>query len=139
MASQSTSESLLTVLASEHPEWRPLLLVIKEALRETERPQWPRFVPALEHPGRGGRPLLDGAVINAAPRVVGRWVRHILGIATAAGTEVESLARRITAGCLGPMLLFQSAGSPDVDRFHQGALVGEGYHGLLRGLGSLIP
>src|SRR5438093_709429 len=55
MASETTSESLLTVLDAEHPEWRPLLLVIKEALRETERPQWPRFVPALEHPGRGGR------------------------------------------------------------------------------------
>jgi len=84
MTSETTSGSLLTVLDAEHPEWRPLLAVIKEALREAERPQWARFEPKLEHSARGGRPLLDGAVINVAPRLVGRWVRHILAVATAA-------------------------------------------------------
>src|SRR3989449_7172121 len=116
MASQSTSESLLTVLASEHREWRPLLLVIKEALRETERPQWARLVPALEHPGRGGRPLLDGAVITVGPRLVGRWVRRILGIAAAAGTEVKPLARAVAAGWVDPLAPLDSAGSPHGDR-----------------------
>ena len=138
MASENTSGSLLTVLDAEHPEWRPLLAVIKEALREAERPQWARFVPALEHSARGGWPLLDGAVINIAPRLVGRWVRHILGIATAAWTEVDPLARRIAAGGLDPLLLFESAVSQDVDRFHEVALVEKDYHGLLRGLASLI-
>ena len=138
MASETTSGSLLTVLDAEHPEWRPLLLVIKEALHEAERPQWARFVPALEHSARGGWPLLDGAVINIAPRLVGRWVRHILGIATAAWTEVDPLARRIAAGGLDPLLLFESAVSQDVDRFHEVALVEKDYHGLLRGLASLI-
>jgi len=98
MASETTSGSLLlTVLDAEHPEWRPLLAVIKEALREAERPQWARFVPTLEHSGRGGRPLLDGVVINATPRLVRRWVRHILGIATAAGTEVKPLVNAVVA------------------------------------------
>jgi FdhE protein len=138
MASETTSGSLLTVLDAEHPEWRPLLAVIKEALREAERPQWARFVPALEHAARGGWPLLDGAVINVAPRLVGRWVRHILGIATAAWAEVDPLARRIAAGGLDPLLLFESAVSQDVDRFHEVALVEKDYHGLLRGLASLI-
>jgi len=139
MALETTSGSLLfTVLDAEHPEWRPLLAVIKEALREAERPQWARFVPALEHSGRGGRPLLAGAVINIAPRLVGRWVRDILEVATAAGTEVEPLATRISAGCLDPVLLFESALSQGVDRFHEVALVDEDYHGLLRGLASLI-
>ena len=138
MASEATSGSLLTVLETEHPEWRPLLAVIKETLREAERPQWARFVPALEHSARGGWPLLDGAVINVAPRLVGRWVRHILGIATAAWTEVDPLARRIAAGGLDPLLLFESAVSQDVDRFHGVALVEKDYHGLLRGLASLI-
>src|SRR3989454_1991588 len=138
MASETTSGSLLTVLDAEHPEWRPLLLLIKEALREAERPKWARFVPTLEHSGCGGRPLLDGAVINAAPRLVRRWVRHILGIATAAGTEVEPLSRRVAEGWLDPLLLFESAVSQDVDRFHEVALVEEDYHGLLRGLASLI-
>jgi len=138
MASETTSGSLLTVLETEHPEWRPLLAVIKEALREAERPQWARFVPALEHSARGGWPLLDGAVINVTPRLVGRWVRHILGIATAAWTEVDPLARRITAGGLDPLLLFESAVSQDVERFHEIALVDRDDHGLLRGLASLI-
>ena len=129
---------LLTVLGAKHPEWRPLLALIKEAMREAERPQWARFVPALEHSGRGGRPLLDGAVISVTPRLVERWVRHILGVATAAGTEVEPLARRVVEGRLDPMLLFESAVSQDVDRFHEVALVEEDYHGLLRGLASLI-
>src|SRR3989442_3455596 len=138
MASEVTGRSLLAVLDAEHPEWRPLLRVIKEALREAERPQWARLVPALEHPGRRGRPLLDGAVINIAPRLVGRWVRHILGIAAGAGTEAEPLARRVAAGWLDPLLLFESAVSQDVDRFHEVALVDRDYHGLLRGLASLI-
>jgi len=138
MASETTSGSLLTVLDAEHPEWRPLLLLIKEALREAERPKWARFVPTLEHSGRGGRPLLDGAVINAAPRPIRRWVRHILGIATAAGTEVEPLSRRVAEGWLDPLLLFESAVSQDVDRFHEVALVEKDYHGLLRGLAPLI-
>src|SRR5206468_337214 len=93
MAPEATGRSLLAVLDAEHPEWRPLLRVIKEALREAERPQWARLVPALEHPGRRGRPLLDGAVINVAPRLVGRWVRHILGIAVG--------ARHLRCGCCG--------------------------------------
>ena len=138
MAFESTSGSLLTVLDAEHPEWRPLLLVIKEALLEAEGPQWARLVPALAHAGRSGRPLLDGAVINVAPRLVERWVRHILGVATAAGTEVEPLARRVTAGRLDALLLFESAMSQDVDRFHEVALADKDYHGLLRGLASLI-
>jgi FdhE protein len=139
MAAETTSGSrLLTALDAEHPEWRPLLAVIKEGLREAERTQWARFVPALEHSGRGGRPLLDGAVINVAPRLVERWVRHILGVATAAGTEVEPLARRVAEGWLDPLLLFESAVCQDIDRFHEVALVEEDYYGLLRGLASLI-
>src|SRR2546426_9880787 len=114
MTSKATSRSLLTVLDAEHPEWRPLLLVIKEALREAERPQWARLVPALEHPGRSGRPLLHGAVINVAPRLVGRWVRHILGIAAGAATD-ETIARAVATGWLDPLLLFETAASQDVD------------------------
>ncbi len=132
------SRSLLTTLDAEHPEWRPLLAVIEEALREAERPQWARFVPALEHPGGGGRPLLDGAVINVAPRLVGRWVRHILGVAAAAGIEVEPVARAVAAGSLDPLSLFETAVSQDVDRFHELARVGADSRGLLRGLASLI-
>src|SRR2546421_6951355 len=78
MASEATSGSLLTVLETAHPEWPPLVAVIKEALRDAERPQWARFVPALEHSACGGWPLLDGAVINIAPRLVGSGVHPCL-------------------------------------------------------------
>src|SRR2546426_10460332 len=138
MASEATSRSLLGVLDAEHPEWRPLLRVIKEALRAAERRQWARLVPALEPPGRRGRPLLDGAVINIAPRLVGRWVRHILGIAAGAGTEAEPLARRVAAGWADPLLVFERAGSQDGDRFHEGAFSGKDSHGLLRGLAAVV-
>lgn len=132
------SRSVLTTLDAEHPEWRPLLAVIDETLRETERPQWTRLVPALEHPGRGGRPLLDGAVINVAPRPVGRWVRHILAIAAAAGTEVEPLARAATAGWLDPLFLFETAVSRDVHRLDELARAQRDERGVLRGLAPLI-
>src|SRR3989442_9519441 len=102
MASEVTGRSLLAVLDAEHPEWRPLLRVIKEALREAERPQWARLVPALEHSGRRGRPLLDGAVINIAPRLVGRWVRHILG--TAARGDRSGAARQESCGGMGRLI-----------------------------------
>jgi FdhE protein len=130
------SRSLLTTLHTEHPEWRPLLVVIEEALRETGRPQWTRFVPTLEHAGGGGRPLLDGAVINVAPRPVGRWVRHVLTLA--AGTEVGPLARATTAGWLDPLLFFEAAVSQDVDRLDQLARAVEDDGGVARGLAPLI-
>ncbi len=121
------SRSLLTTLHTEHPEWRPLLVVIEEALRETGRPQWTRFVPTLEHSGGGGRPLLDGAVINVAPRAVGRWVRRALTLAV--GTEVEPL---------DPLLLFETAVSQDVDRLDELARAVKDDGGVVRGLAPLI-
>ena len=108
------------------------------AQREAERPHWARFVPALEHQGDGGRPLLDGAVISVAPKLIERWVRHILALAAAAGTEVEPLANAVAAGRLNPSLLFETGVSQDVDRFHEIARVERDYRGVLRGLASLI-
>src|SRR5207245_9407002 len=95
MASETSSGSLLTVLETEHPEWRPLLAVIKEALREAERPQWARFVPALGHSARGGWPLLDSAVIIVTPRLLASCGRPILGIPTRAWTAVDPPPSRI--------------------------------------------
>ena len=138
MASEATSQSLLSVLDGEHPEWRPLLAVIKEALRETEHPHWARFVAALEHSGGGGRPLLDGAVINVASKLVGRWVRHILGVAADTGTGMEPLARAVAAGRLDALSLFETAMSQDVDRFDELARVEGAYRDPLQGLASLI-
>ena len=138
MASRVSGRSLLAALDVEHPEWRPLLVLIEAAQREAERPHWARFVPALEHQGDGGRPLLDGAVISVAPKLIERWVRHLLALAAAAGTEVEPLANAVGAGRLNPSLLFETAVSQDVDRFHDIARVERDYRGVLRGLASLI-
>lgn len=138
MASHVSDRSLLAALDVEHPEWRPLLVLIEAALSEAERPHWARFVPALGHQGREGRPLLDGAVISVAPKRIERWVRHILALAAAAGTEVEPLVKAVAAGRLAPSLLFETAVSRDVDRFHEIARVERDYGGVLQGLASLI-
>ena len=138
MVPQVPGQSRLAALHAEHPEWRPLLVLIETALREAERPHWARFVPALGNRDRDGRPLLDGAVIAVAPALVGRWVRHILELAVAVGTEVEPVAKAVSAGRLDPSLLFEAAVSQDVDRFDEIARVEPDYHGVLRGLASLI-
>jgi FdhE protein len=132
------SPPLLTTLNVEHPEWRPLLVVIEEALRETKRPQWMRFVPTLPPSARDGRPLLDGAVINVAAKPVGRWVRHVLAIAAGAGKEVEPVATAATTGWLDPLRLFEMAVSHDVDGLDELARSHGDDRGVLRGLTPLI-
>ena len=126
-----TERSLLTALGEEHPEWRPLLVLIEGALREVEDPQWARFVPALEPRERGVRPLLDGVVINVAPRSIGRWVRQVLSLAASAGTDVEPFGKAVAAGWLDPLLLFETAISRNVAHCHQD-------RGLLRAMAPLI-
>ena len=138
MISQASGRSLLAALDVEHPEWRPLLALIEAASREAERPYWARFVPTPGHHGRDGRPLLDGAVIAVAPWLIERWVRHLLGLAVDAGTEVEPLAEAVATGRLDASLLFEAAVSQNVDRFHDVARVERDYRGVLRGLASLI-
>jgi len=73
MASHASGRPLLAALGVEHPEWRPLLLLIEAALSGAERHHWGRFVPARVHQSREGRPLLDGAVISVAPKLIERW------------------------------------------------------------------
>jgi hypothetical protein len=60
MASRTATQSLLFTLSVEHPEWRPLLALIGETLREVGQAQWTPCVPRLEDWGDDGRPLLDG-------------------------------------------------------------------------------
>src|SRR2546428_10075063 len=138
MISQVSGRSLPAALGSEHPELRPLLALNEAASREAERPHWVRFVPTPGHDGRDGRPFLDGAVIAVAPKLVERWVRHLLALAAEAGTEVQPLGKAVAAGWLDPSLLFQAALSQDVDPFHEIARVERDYRGVLRGLASLI-
>jgi hypothetical protein len=38
----TSGQALLTTLHHEHPEWRPLLAVVEEAMREAKRPEWMR-------------------------------------------------------------------------------------------------
>jgi FdhE protein len=128
----------LTALDGQHPEWRPLLAVIGEALRESDDPRWMRLVPTLTHSGLAGQPLLDGAVIKAQPKFVGRWIRRILDVAAAAGTEVKPLTRGIASGSLDPLLFFEIALSHDVHRLDElGRLVRDD-RGVLHALSPLI-
>src|SRR2546426_1851968 len=138
MPSGESTQSRLTTLAVDHPEWRPLLVLIEETLRETKRPHWIRWVPALENHGSDGRPLLDGAVIKVAPRLIERWIRRILGSAADTGTDVESLATAMAAGRLSPRFLFETAMSQNVERLDELARVQRDDRGVLRALAPLI-
>ena len=138
MVTNGSDQSRLAALDVEHPEWRPLLALIDAASREAQRQDWARVIPAPEHDGADGRPLIDGAVVSVPPKLVGRWVRQILALAAAAGTEIAPLAHAIDAGWLDPSLLFEAAISHDVERFHVIARVDTDYRGVLRGLAALI-
>ena len=138
MIAALSSRALLTALDLEHPEWRPLLAVIEEAMREAQRPQWARLVPVLAHSDSDGRPLLDGAVISAAPGLVGRWVRRILRMAAGAGTDVWPLATIVAARRIDPLVLFATAVSQDGPRLDDLARAQGDDDGALRGLASLI-
>src|SRR5437763_20740 len=118
-----SSRALLTALDHQHPEWRSWLAVIEEVMREAQRPQWTRLVPALGHSGSGGRPLLDGVVIGVAPGVIGRWVLRILRRAAAAGMDVRPLATGVAARRIDPLALFGAAVSQDALRLDAFATV----------------
>jgi FdhE protein len=128
----------LSGLGVQHPEWRPLLAVIDEALREDDDPRWAGFVPALHHAGAGGRPLLDGAVIEVAPKFVARWTRRILKVAAAAGTEVSPLIKAITSGSIDPLLVFEIAVSQDIHRLDELARLVRDDRGVIHGLAPVI-
>ena len=136
--SAPSGHALLTALHREHPEWRPLLAVVEEAMREAQRPEWARVVPAPGHAGSGGRPLLDGAVLGVAPRLVTRWVDRILGIAAAAGMEVGLLATTVAAGWIDPLFVFETAVSQAGPPLDDVARALGDDHRVLRGLAPLI-
>ena len=63
MISAETGPDLLTALRIAHPEWRPLLALIEEALREVERPEWRDSVPLdpVSAPRAGAAAVESGA------------------------------------------------------------------------------
>ena len=137
MFPEASSRALLTVLSAEHAEWRPLLALIEEALPEIARPAWAQSVPALERSGPGPEPLLSGAVVNVAPRLVERWIRRLMAIA-AAGAREEPFIAAVTAGRLDTLALFEAAVSQDVDRLDDLAQVVGDNRGVLRVLAPMI-
>src|SRR5262249_55841129 len=131
MASRAPAQPLLTTLSADHPEWRPLLVLIGETLREAERAHWAACVPALEG-GGDGRPLLDGAVITVPPRLIERWIHRILSSAAEAGTDVDCLLTAIAARRLEPLLLFHTAASQNVERLEELATDLDDVRGVVR-------
>jgi len=65
-----SGEDLLTALRLAHDEWRPLLALVEEALREVERPEWREAVPAPARRDLDSAPLLSGAVIALGRRPI---------------------------------------------------------------------
>ena len=137
MITAQSGEDLLTALRIAHPEWKPLLALVEEALWEVERPEWRNSVPAIAHPDPGAEPLLSGAVITLARRPIERWVRRVMATAAGVGPEAR-FVHAATAGRIDSLSLFQAAVAHDADRL-DGIARGVGdAHGVLRGLAPLI-
>jgi FdhE protein len=75
---------------------------------------------------------------SIAPRSVRRWIKDILALAVAAGTDLRPLARAIDTGRLDPSSLLEAAVAHDAERFDDLARVQPDYRGTLRGLAQLI-
>jgi FdhE protein len=137
MVTVQSGEDLLTALRIAHPEWRPLLALVEEALREVERPEWQAAVPAIAHADPGPEPLLSGAVITLARRPIERWVRRVMATAAGAGPEAP-FVETATARRIDPLSLFQAAVAHDVDRLDDIARAAGDARGVLRGLAPVI-
>jgi FdhE protein len=137
MITAQSGEDLLTGLRIAHPEWRPLLALVEEALWEVERPEWRDVVPATADAGPGPEPLLSGAVIKLARRLIERWVRRVMATAANLGPEA-AFAQAATARRIDPLCLFEAAVAHDVDRLDDVAQDAGDARGVLRGLAPLI-
>jgi FdhE protein len=126
---------LLTALRLAHPEWRPLLALVEEALREIERPEWRQSVPAPCDPP--SEPLLSGAILTVGRRPIERWVRRVLetaaGIGPAAPFVDPAATRRVD-----PLALLQAAVAQDFARLDDIAGAAGDTHEVLRGVAPLI-
>jgi len=137
MIATQSGEDLLTALRIAHPEWRPLLALVEEALWEVERPEWRNSVPAIAHPDPGAEPLLSGAVITLARRPIERWVRRVMVTAAGAGPEPPFLDAK-TARRIDPLSLLQAAAAQDNGHLDDLARSVGDTRGVIRGLAPLI-
>jgi FdhE protein len=132
-----SGEDLLTALRLAHDEWRPLLALVEEALREVERPEWREAVPAPAPRDPESAPLLSGAILTVGRRPVERWVRRVLETAAGIGPAapfVEPAATR----WVDPLALLQAAVAQDLARLGDIASAAGDTHGVLRGVAPLI-
>lgn len=97
----------LDALAREHPEWRPWLAPLAQALRALEDPTWAAAVPDEPAAGGDGVPLLDGARLEVDSRAARRHVSAVLGAAAEGGDARFERAAR--ARDLDPLALLAAA------------------------------
>ena len=137
MTATRSGEDLFTALRLAHDEWRPLLALVEEALREVERPEWREAVPAPARRDPETEPLLSGAVIALARRPIERWVRRVLvtaaDVSPAAPFVDAATTRRVDA-----LALLQAAVVEDLAGLDDIARAGGHAHGVLRGLAPLV-
>ena len=137
MIATRSDGDLLTALRLAHPEWRPLLALVDEALREIERPEWRESVPAPAPRDPQSEPLLSEAILPVGRRPVERWGRRVLetaaGIGPAAPFVDPAAARRVD-----PLALLQAAVAQDLARLDDIASAAGDTHGVLRGVAPLI-
>ena len=135
MIATRSDGDLLTPLRLAHPEWRTLLALVEEALREIERPEWRQSVPAPRDPR--SEPLLSGAILTVGRRPIERWVRRVLETAAGIGPAAPSVDPAATRR-VDPLALLQAAAAQDLARLDDIASAAGDTHGVLRGVAPLI-
>jgi FdhE protein len=133
MIATRSDGDLLTALRLAHPEWRPLLALVEEALREIERPEWRDSVSAPAPRDPESEPLLSGAILTVGRRPIDRWVRRVLETAAGIGPGAHFVDPAATRG-VDPLALLQAAVAQDLARLDDIASAAGDSHGMLRGV-----
>ena len=137
MISTETGPDLLTALRIAHPEWRPLLALIEEALWEIERPEWRDSVTSIPSRRPDPEPLLSRAVLAVASNPIERWVRRVLVTAAGMGPEAP-FVDAASASRIDPRSLFQAAVSHDAGHLATISQSVGDTRGILEALAPLI-
>jgi FdhE protein len=109
-----------TLLATQ-PESGPWLGVLSAALEACADPAWDEAAAtAMLAPERApGAPLLAGAQMTLAARLVERWVRRLLTVAGEAGAEAASLRAAARDGAFDALVFLDAAVNGDDERLRQ--------------------
>jgi FdhE protein len=107
----------IDALTQAQPETGPWLAVLEATLAEAAAPVWDACAAAttLQQEFAPGTPLLAGAHIPVDPHRVDRWVRRLLALAGAAGSDAIPLRAAASTDALDAVALLEAAINNDGD------------------------